>query len=81
MMRQDIYEVIKENEDLLKLLRMQPYWYRKLMRNPQLLEKLNTDAVFFFKKSIPDRVSKFSDGVQFASMMMNMFQAMKTPSS
>ncbi|KMY49331.1 hypothetical protein AC625_07150 [Peribacillus loiseleuriae] len=80
-MRQDIYEVIKENEDLLKLLRMQPYWHRKLMRNPQLLEKLNTDAVFFFKKSIPDRVSKFSDGVQFASMMMNMFQAMKTPSS
>lgn len=80
-MRQDIYEVIKENEDLLKLLRMQPYWYRKLMRNPQLLEKLDTDAVFFFKKSIPDRVSKFSDGVQFASMMMNMFQAMKTPSS
>ncbi|MGE8079327.1 YlbE-like family protein [Peribacillus loiseleuriae] len=81
MMRQDIYEVIKENEDLLKLLRMQPYWYRKLMRDPQLLEKLNTDAVFFFKKSIPDRVSKFSDGVQFASMMMSMFQAMKTPSS
>lgn len=80
-MRQDIYEVIKENEDLLKLLRMQPYWYRKLMRNPQMLEKLDTDAVFFFKKSIPDRVSKFSDGVQFASMMMNMFQAMKTPSS
>ncbi len=80
-MRQDVYEVIKENEDLLKLLRMQPYWYRKLMRNPQLLEKLDTDAVFFFKKSIPDRVSKFSDGVQFASMMMNMFQAMKTPSA
>ncbi|MBA9024990.1 MULTISPECIES: YlbE-like family protein [Bacillaceae] len=80
-MRQDIYEVIKENEDLLKLVRMQPYWYRKLMRNPQLLEKLDTDAAFFFKKSIPDRVSKFSDGVQFASMMMNMFQAMKTPSS
>ncbi|MFJ7976278.1 YlbE-like family protein [Peribacillus sp. JNUCC 23] len=80
-MRQDVYEVIKENEDLLKLLRMQPHWYRKLMRNPQLLEKLDTDAVFFFKKSIPDRVSKFSDGVQFASMMMNMFQAMKTPST
>jgi len=79
-MRQDIYELIAEDEDLKKFLRLQPIWYRRLMRNPQEFEKLETEAVFFYKKSIPHRVSKFADGVQMASMMMHMFQAMRTPS-
>jgi hypothetical protein len=78
-LRQDIYSVIEKSEDLKNYLRLQPIWYRKLMRNPQLLASMETEATYFFKKSIPHRISKFSDGVQIASMMMSMFQAMNTP--
>jgi YlbE-like protein len=77
-MRQDIYELIEIDADLLKFLRSQPMWYRKLMRNPHQLELFETEAAYFLEKSIPHRVSKLSDSVQFASMMLNMFQAMKT---
>jgi len=76
--RQDIYAWIKENEDQLKYLRLQPIWYRKLMRNPHEVEKLGTEAVFHFEKSVPHRVNKLTNGIQVASMMLNMIQTMNT---
>ena len=75
-MRQDVYEWIKENEDQLKYLRLQPIWYRRLMRNPRDFEKMSTEAVYHFEKSVPQRVNKFSDGIQVANMMLGMLQAM-----
>lgn len=77
-MRQDVYEAIAADADLLKFIRLQPIWYRRLMRNPEELEKMKTEAAYFFKKSIPHRVSKFADGVQLAAMMMTMFQSMNS---
>ena len=77
-LRQDVYEWIKSNEDHLKYLRLQPIWYRKLMRNPSEVEKMGTEAVFYFEKSIPHRVNKLTNGVQVASMMLNMLQSMNT---
>ncbi|MGN1401831.1 MAG: YlbE-like family protein [Bacillus sp. (in: firmicutes)] len=79
-MRQDVYEWIAENEDYVKYLRMQPMWYRRLMRNPQDAEKFGTEAIYHFKKSVPDRVSQLTNGVQVASMMLNMLQTMGTQS-
>lgn len=75
-MRQDIYEWIKGNDDQLNYLRLQPIWYRKLTRNPQEIEKLGTEAVYHFEKSIPHRVGQLTNGVQVASMMLNMIQTM-----
>ncbi|WP_050614663.1 YlbE-like family protein [Bacillus testis] len=75
-MRQDIYAWIKENDDQLKYLRLKPLWYRKLTRNPQDYEKFGTEAVFHFEKSIPHRVNKLTNGVQAASMMLNLLQSM-----
>lgn len=74
-MRQNIYQYIEENEDIRQYLRIQPIWYKRLMRNPHHLEQLETEATYFFKKSIPHRVSKLSEGVQVANMMLQMFQA------
>lgn len=81
ILRQNIYAFIEENEDVRNYLRIQPIWYKRLMRNPQHLDQLETEAKYFFKKSIPHRVSKFSDGVQVASMMLHMFQAMNNSGS
>ena len=74
-MRQDIYEFIQSNEDVRNYIRIQPIWYKRLMRNPHHISQLETEAKYFFGKSISHRVSKFSNSVQVASMMLNMFQA------
>ncbi|MDQ0217200.1 hypothetical protein ELQ35_08295 [Peribacillus cavernae] len=79
-MRQDVFELINGNQDLKMYIRLQPFWYRALMRNPHQLDKMETEAAYFFKKSIPHRVTKFSDGVQMTSMLLHMFEAMNTQS-
>lgn len=78
ILRQNIYSFIEENEDLKKYIRIQPIWYKRLMRNPHHIEQMETEAKFFFGKSIPHRISKFSDSVQVASMMLHMFQAVNS---
>ncbi|WP_108669813.1 YlbE-like family protein [Peribacillus acanthi] len=75
-MRQDIYDIINANEDMKNYIRTQPLWYRKLMRNPHELEKMETESKYFYKKSIPHRVSQLSNGVQMANIMLNMIQTM-----
>ncbi|MFS0782426.1 YlbE-like family protein [Bacillus sp. 1P06AnD] len=75
-MRQDIYNWIKENKDQLSYLRLQPMWYRKLTRNPQEYEAFGTEAVYHYEKSIPHRINKLTNGVQAASMMLNLIQSM-----
>ncbi|RDI47581.1 YlbE-like family protein [Falsibacillus pallidus] len=77
-MRSEIIEYIYEKEDLKKFLREQPKWYRTLTRNPAELEKMEIASLNYYEKTIPHQVEKFSNGLQMASMMMHMFQAMNT---
>ncbi|MGN1385137.1 MAG: YlbE-like family protein [Bacillus sp. (in: firmicutes)] len=77
-MRQDVFEFIKENKDYLNYIRLHPMWYRKLSRNPQLMEEMGTEATYHFEKSIPQRVNKLTNGVQVASIMLNMLQGMNS---
>ncbi|WP_042456083.1 YlbE-like family protein [Neobacillus dielmonensis] len=76
-MRRDILEYIERQKDLKKFLREQPHWYRKLTRNPYDLQSFEIASLHYYKKTIPDQVEKFSNGVVMASMMYSMFQAMK----
>lgn len=79
-MRQDIANYVSKNKQLQNFLREQPIWYRKLSRNPQDIQALEVAALNYYKNTIPHKVEKFSNGVQMASMMMGMFQAMNTQS-
>ncbi|TKC18545.1 YlbE-like family protein [Robertmurraya kyonggiensis] len=77
-MRREIMDVILADHDLKRFLHEQPIWYRKLGRNPGDLQSFQIAALQYHRKTIPDRVEKFSTGVQMASMMMGMFQAMNS---
>lgn len=77
-MRRDVMEYLDGQKDLKRFIREQPYWYRKLSRNPSDLESLQIASLHYYKKTIPHQVEKFSNGVQMASMMFNMFQAMNS---
>ncbi|MED3574379.1 YlbE-like family protein [Cytobacillus praedii] len=79
-MRQDIADYVGNNKQLQNFIREQPIWYRKLSRNPQEIQALEVAALNYYKNTIPHKVEKFSNGVQMASMMMGMFQAMNSQS-
>lgn len=75
-MRYEIREYLQQNPDLKAFIREQPQWYRTLTRNPTDIQALEVASLHYYKKTIPHHVEKFSNGVQMASMMMSMFQAM-----
>lgn len=79
-MRRDVLEYLEGQKDLKPFLREQPLWYRKLSRNPFDLQAFEVASLNYYKKTIPHQVEKFSQGVQMATMMYSMFQAMKNQS-
>lgn len=79
-MRRDILGYINSNTQLKQFIREQPGWYRKLTRNPQDLQLMEISALNYYKRTLPHQIEKFSSGVQMASMMMSMFQAMNSQS-
>jgi hypothetical protein len=76
-MRKEVLEYLERQKDLKQFVREQPKWYRKLSRNPYDYKALEIESLHYYKKTIPHQVEKFSNGVQMASMMFSMFQAMK----
>ncbi|MDQ1146831.1 MAG: YlbE-like family protein [Bacillus sp. (in: firmicutes)] len=76
-MRKEVLDYLEGQKDLKQFVREQPYWYRKLSRNPYDLQSLEIASLHYYKKTIPHQVEKFSNSVQMASMMYSMFQAMK----
>lgn len=79
-MRKNIKEHLEQNRELQQFIREQPLWYRQLSRNPDELQSCEIASLNYYKKTIPHRVEKFSNGVQMASMMFSMFQAMNSQS-
>jgi hypothetical protein len=77
-MRQEVLEYLERQKDLKQFVREQPLWYRKLSRNPYDLQSLQIQSLQYYKKTIPDRVEKFSNSVQMAQMMFHMLQSMKS---
>ncbi len=73
----EILDFIKADEDWSRYIRKQPYWYRKLTRNPEEKEAFELAAMQHFKKTIPDKVEKFKNQLAVASIMIDMFQYMK----
>jgi hypothetical protein len=80
-LRKEINEYLQERKDLTEFIRQQPEWYRKLSRSPHEIQAFEIASLHYFRKTIPHHVEKFSNGVQMASMMMHMFQAMNNQNS
>lgn len=75
-MRNEIYQMINTRQDLKEYLREQPQWYRTLTRSPHQFQEMERAALHFHQRTIPHHVEKFSNSVQIASMMMQMFKSM-----
>ena len=74
-MRMEVAGYIFQQPLLRQYLRENPQWYRKLSRiRPD--QQFEICAMHYFKRTIPDQIEKFSNGVQMASMLLGLFQAM-----
>ncbi|KAA6452981.1 YlbE-like family protein [Bacillus swezeyi] len=76
-MRKEVQEYVFANEERRRFIREQPLWYRKLSRSPNDLQAFELDMMNFYEKTIPHRVNQFSNGIQMAQMMIQMFHAMR----
>ncbi|MCY8908861.1 YlbE-like family protein [Bacillus atrophaeus] len=77
-MRKDVQEFIMADEERRRFIREQPIWYRRLARNPDELVAFQLAMMNYYEKTIPHRVHQFTNGIQMAQMMVQMFQAMRT---
>ncbi|MED4804727.1 YlbE-like family protein [Bacillus atrophaeus] len=77
-MRKDVQEFIMADEERRRFIREQPIWYRRLGRNPDELAAFQLAMMNYYEKTIPHRVHQFTNGIQMAQMMVQMFQAMRT---
>ncbi|MBU5341909.1 YlbE-like family protein [Caldifermentibacillus hisashii] len=75
-MRTELYQIIKSKKEWQQFIRNEPIWYKKLSRNPNAIKEFEQTALKYYKKSLPDRMNKISNGVQFATMMLSMIQSM-----
>lgn len=75
-MRTELYQIIKNKKEWQQFIRNEPIWYKKLSRNPNAIKEFEQTALKYYKKTLPDRMNKISNGVQFASMMLSMIQSM-----
>jgi hypothetical protein len=75
-MRQDILEFLESKKNLRQFIRENPIWYRRLTRNPTDKHSIELAAKDFYKQTIPHKVEKFSNSLEFASMMMQMYRTM-----
>ncbi|MFD2212982.1 YlbE-like family protein [Metabacillus endolithicus] len=76
-MRKEVQEYIFANDERKKFVREQPYWYRKLSRNPNDINDMEISMMNYYQKTIPHKVQQFSNSIQMASMMVAMFQSMR----
>ncbi|MCM3160372.1 YlbE-like family protein [Metabacillus litoralis] len=76
-MRKEVQEYLFTNDERKKFVREQPYWYRKLSRNPNDINEMEISMMNYYQKTIPHKVQQFSNSIQMASMMVAMFQSMR----
>lgn len=62
------------NPELHQFVRMHPYWYRKLGREPQSLNQLQEDAKLFYGKTVPQKLERLNNNLKLAMMFMQMLQ-------
>ena len=76
-MRADVKAILDSNKEWKDYVRQNPNWYRKLVREPEEVHKLEFITLHHYEKTIPHRVEKFSNNVQMAQMMINMLSSMR----
>ncbi|WP_280769107.1 YlbE-like family protein [Salipaludibacillus daqingensis] len=75
-MRKEVYDWIRSSPELHHYLRMNPIWYRKLGREPELLEKMIQESKVYFGKTFTQRIDQIHNNMNMAMMVIEMMRQM-----
>ncbi|MCP8616632.1 YlbE-like family protein [Salirhabdus salicampi] len=76
-MQPKVFQFLISRPDLLHFVRMNPYWYRILTRDPEQIQHLDKAAKPFYGKTISQKVGKINQQVSMLHMLLSMTEAMK----
>lgn len=76
-MQPGVYQYLESNEELIRFIRMNPSWYRKITRNPSIIPTMEQEAKYYFGKTTTQKIERFSNQLQMIQMLMQMAHAMK----
>lgn len=77
IVRKEVFDLIENNKQLQKFIRENPIWYRKLTRNPYATNEIQVASKEYFQQTLPHKIQKFNQSLQFASFMLQMYQGMR----
>lgn len=72
--RKEVYDRIRSSPELHHYLRMNPVWYRRLGRDPEMVEKMVQESKVYYGKTISQRVDQIHKNMNFAMMMIDMMR-------
>lgn len=71
-MEPECYEQLMRKKDLIQFMRLNPEWYRYLMREPDRVFEMERIAKEYFGKTITQRMDKMQQNIQLIQFLMNM---------
>lgn len=76
-MQPGLYQYLEGREDLIKFMRMNPEWYRKLTREPGLLPSMEQETKIYFGQTVSQKMERVNNQIHMVQMLMQMAQTMK----
>lgn len=71
-MQSEIYQLLKERPKLLQYIRLHPYWYRRLGRNPEEFSQLEQEAKYYYGQTPAQKMQQWTNNMQMLSMLIQM---------
>ena len=71
----DIMYQIVNNIEQRDYIRMYPFWYKELNRNPERYQDFVNEIETLKKQATPSRLQKFEQQLNFAQLMLKMFSS------
>ncbi|WP_102027464.1 YlbE-like family protein [Salirhabdus sp. Marseille-P4669] len=73
----NVYRQLQNRPDLIHFIRMNPIWYRRLTRYPEMFQALESSSKHFYGKTFYQRVGKANDRLNMLMMLLSMAEAMQ----
>ncbi|KGX88569.1 YlbE-like family protein [Pontibacillus litoralis] len=76
-MQPRVYQYLESKPELLRFMRMNPKWYRRVTRDPSVLSLIEQESKYYFGQTTPQRMEKMTNQLQMVQTLIQMAQAMK----
>lgn len=76
-MNPNVYEFLKQNEQLLFFVRKHPIWYRYLSRDPSRVGELVEEAKKFYGQTFQQRTERLAQQLKMVHLLLQLTKTTK----